>query len=72
MLLTYVRMTGYSFLKLVWADVVCEGFIKAFRLELCSKMMDRVWIGRKGEEDGFPDEGKARAKITAIGVNLYY
>lgn len=42
MLLTYVKMTGYSLLKLVWADVVCEGFIKAVRLELCSKMMDRI------------------------------
>ena len=33
MLLTYVRMTGNSLLRLAWAGMVCDVFMEAVKLE---------------------------------------
>ena len=33
MLLIYVKMTDHSLLRLVWAEVIYEGFMEAVRLE---------------------------------------
>lgn len=62
MQLTYVKMTDQSLLRLVWAEVVCEGFTEA-------EFYSDGWMGfeqAEREEDSFPVQGKARVVILRL------